>query len=475
MIKKHLSIIIILLLTLALMAGCDSLPEDPGETDEARIKIQEEYEALIEASSQFYTMEDYAHYLLKWAASREIRASYDGSGNVIMSRTPSEGYSSQNSLNISVPLNLKDIEKNGLAAATALSFLDKAAENNFMRLIFTNDEDPGHPGAVGLNKRFLNAANHILLQWDPQGPSEDLSVRIGGAGYSRHVMEKEITTIPSSYPIAYTVSIDGLQGGDTSSLSSRNPNPIKILGDLLATWKSEGILYELASFEGVGEEGQYPESAALTILLNDNDVKRFLNSGEKAKKKFIDDYGDKEPDALFLIEEVSRPEIVLSPSSGDSIVSLMYTLVNGIVERDEEKGEIQLFSQMERVSTSNNRFVLEIGGRFLQKESNDNLNEMLLIIAGLSEVTHQQIDEFPAWITQESSPLLVSLVSSAKLQGKEVMTYQDFFFDEASIFSQYENLGDLVSLSIHEANAESVFLLLIDAVKIKEPPGGPPS
>ncbi len=473
--KKHLLLIVILLLMMTLLPGCDALQEDSGENNEARIKIQEEYDSLLQASSKFYTMEDYAHYLLKWAAVKKVRASYDDAGNVIMSRTPSEGYSSQNSLNVSVPLNLKDIEKNGLAAATALTFLDTVTENNFMRLIFTNDEDPDHPGAAGLNKRFLNAANHIILQWDDQSSEEELVIRTGGAGYTRYSMKKDIQTIPATYPIAYTISISGLEGGDTSDLQSRKPNPVKILGDLLASWKSAGILFELASFEGGIQENRYPESASLTVLLNDNDIRRFLTAGEKAKEKFIKDFGDQEPNARFLIEEVPRPELVLDPSSGDSIVSLMYTLVNGVVERDEDSGEILIFSQMEKVHTTNNLFILEIGSHFLVEEGSDNFSEMLGIIAGLSEVDHEQLRYYPAWSTAENSPLMVSLKVAASQLGLEIQPYRDFYFDEASLFSRYDKLGDVISISFHDANAATILALLMESVKIKEPPSDSPS
>ncbi len=469
--KQHLIFIVILLLMMTLLPGCDAIQEDPGKTNEARIRIQEEYDSLLQASSEFYTMEDYAHYLLKWAAEKKVRASYDDTGNVIMSRTPSEGYSSQNSLNVSVPLNLKDIEKNGLAAATALTFLDTAAENNFMRLIFTNNEDPDHPGAAALNKRFLNAANHIILQWEDQGSGDELAIRTGGAGYSRYSITKDIKRIPATYPLAYTISITGLEGGDTSDLQSRKANPVKILGDLLARWKSEGILFELASFTGGVQEGRYPDSASLTVLLNENDVRRFLAAGEQAKKEFIDDFSDREPDARFLIEETPKPGMVLDPPSGDSIVSLMYTLVNGVVERDEDSGDILMFSQMEKVQTSDSLFILEIGGRFLEEDAHVHFSEMLGIIAGLSEVNHEQISVYPSWSTEESSPLMVSLKVAASQLGLEIQTYRDFHFDEASLFSRYENLGDVISIPFQDSNAETVLALLKEGVKIKEPPG----
>ena len=85
-------------------------------------------------------------------------------------------------------------------------------ENNFMRVIFTNNEGGDFSGANKLNSRYLNIDNHINLDWsDFQGKNKDTIIFTNGsAGFAVHEFSRNISFTGPKYPNAYEVTISGL-------------------------------------------------------------------------------------------------------------------------------------------------------------------------------------------------------------------------------------------------------------------------
>ncbi|MBK5261426.1 MAG: hypothetical protein JJE17_02485 [Peptostreptococcaceae bacterium] len=271
-----------------------------------------EYNNLMAASKDFTNMEKFDNYLLKRANERDIRASYDKNKNVIMLKTPSEGHSSENTVNIHITIGLNNMEDRGVSVAMSLYMIENVPENNFMRILFTNNENGDFAGAKGLSSRYLNADNQIILDWsnDKANDPPKFNVINGSVATATHKMITSFDYKDSAYSEAYEVSISNLNDGKSSAYSGKHPNPIKILGDLMASCKSSGILFELGSLNGGSSADTYLSDASITMVINENDVNRFTNKVETAQKKFSDNYAKTEENYTYTLAKIPKPEKV---------------------------------------------------------------------------------------------------------------------------------------------------------------------
>lgn len=68
------------------------------------------------------------------------------------------------------------------------------------------------------------------------------------------------------------------------------PNPVEVIGNLLASEKSSGQLFQLASFNCEAKDGYIPTSATAVVVVDSNDIssfeKRFRSSYNNMKNRF---------------------------------------------------------------------------------------------------------------------------------------------------------------------------------------------
>ena len=131
-------------------------------------------------------------------------------------------------------------------------------------------------------------------------------------GYEEFLLTKDVQYTSPAYDNAYTITISGLPAQSFSSLSASDPNPIKILGDLLAYFKSHSTLFEVASFTGGTDADMLPASASVTIVVNESSLTRFENRMESEMEDFYSEYQDKYPGVQYTVEPAQMPSRVLS-------------------------------------------------------------------------------------------------------------------------------------------------------------------
>jgi hypothetical protein len=184
---------------------------------------------------------------------------------------------------------------------------------------------------------------------------------------------------------------------------------------------------------------------------------------ESAQEKFNDAYAGVEENYAYTLTEVPKPEMVLNLESTNRIVSLLYTLDNGIILRDEETNDILTVSNIGQISTMENEFQLLICGRSLSTYDLFQLSETFDIIASLSEVEHELLDETPLWPVRESNPLLDRLIQlGTEKYDTEPKIINSFEKTENAIFKQDENLKNLLSIQVNMENYIIQTQLLLD-------------
>ena len=466
--KRKISVFLITLLFVSSFLSCGIISNDEIRNDQIETGVLEEYNNLINASKNFTSVEKFDNYLLKWANKRDIKASYDNYENVIMSKAPAAGYENGNSINIQTSIGLTDMEERCLSIAMSLFVIENVPENNFMRIIFTNNDKGDFSGAKGINSRYLFADYQINLDWsyDKTIDPPKFTIINGSAGTTINQMSQALQYVDSNYSKSYEISIKDLNGGDSGVQSGQHPNPIKIIGDLLASCKSSGILFELGSFNGGSSPSTYPTNASITLVINDNDINKFTKKVENAQNKFKDTYGAKEENYTYTITEINPLDQVLKLGNTDSIVSLLYTLIDDVYLHDEKTGETVTTSNIGKISTLNNEFKLIVCGRSVEKDGLNQLKDSYTIIAALSDMNYSLLGETPIWEAKDSSELLNVVTALGKDKyGIEPKILRSFAETENAYFIRDKYLIDILSIKINTDNYITQTQLLLDIIK----------
>ncbi|MBN7772578.1 hypothetical protein [Clostridium aminobutyricum] len=386
-------------------------------------------------------------YLQSWAIDHNIPVSYDEHQNIIMSKKATESYEDAESTILQCAIGQGIAEEQYQAIASALYLIDKVEKHGFIRVLFTANQNNDMKGAEDLSKNYLNADNLINLTH-----AGKTSFTIGSAGTSQYDFSKQLNWQAPTYPHAYEISIRNLNGGSSGILLGKHPNPIKIIGDFLASSKSNGVLIELGGFNGGQSVEEYPIEATAVVLINDSDVARFQKYFDTAASKFADKYQNSEENYTYTLTPIPSPPMVISKDDSTKVLSLLYTMINGIYFKSDD-GEVIAASNIGTIRTTTGNLDVSICSRSLDQSI---LNEMAAtfgVICGLNDVNNDVLDGFPIWNVEKSNPLLTRLTDLfEKDYNKKIECQNTFERTECAIFKQKNEKLNILSMSINFEN-----------------------
>ena len=166
------------------------------------------------------------------------------------------------------------------------------------------------------------------------------------------------------------------------------PNAIKTLGSMLANFKSTSMLFEISSFYGGSSADLVPSSAGITIVVNSSDASKFESKMDSAIEKFMDKYSDDYPEIDYTYKETDIPSKVLTKEETDNIVSLMYTALNGVYNKDDD-GNVVAITNIGKISSKNGTLRINVGIMSYIEEFLDEISESYRTISGLCNVKYK--------------------------------------------------------------------------------------
>lgn len=340
---------------------------------------------LTDSMEAMTSQSSVSRYLVNWAENKGIDVKTDASGNVIYSIKATEGLESKSPSVILCGYDYTNMEYYKNSIACALTVAKNDLPHGEYKVIFVSEESGTKTAADGLSDKYFTSDTNVFCLSDISSSRIALST----GGLSKHVLSKDLSYMPSAYDTAYKVSISGLPSASFTADNADIPNPIKILGDLLANFKSTSILFELADFSG-GSNSNYltPNEAYITIVVNKDAASKLEKSLEKAIEKFYDKYSDDYPEAQYTFEATDAPSKVISTEDTESIVSLMYTAINGIHYKDDN-GEVASIASIGFISTENNSLVIEICASSYDDELTEEISNAYQTISALTDVTYR--------------------------------------------------------------------------------------
>ncbi len=451
--KKFIGFALILTLIASSFTGC-WFDKDPTEEEiQMTEKLTAIYEDLVKNIPDTSDAKAQRDYLFKWATDRDIPVSHDKQGNLIMSKKATEGYEDALATTFQFTIGSGADIQQYEGMATILYIMENVENHGFIRGLFTEVNDNKFTGSQSLSTNYLKGDRLINLTH-----GEKTLFTIGSAGKMDYEVYKPLQWSTPSYPKAYEISIKGLKSEDAGVVSGLHPNPIKTIGDFLASAKSKGLLIELASFNGGDYADTYPSQATAVVLINENDEEKFQNWFDNEKEKFDDKYEDLNTDDIpdndytFTLTPVQSPETVISKEDSSQVFGLIYTMINGTYMKTDEK-ELIALSNIGYISTQSGDLELGITGKSLNDEILSEMNSTFKVICGLNDATIEITDTFPTWTANEESPLLLYLTDKFKTDfDKKVKSTSVLTTSECAVFKNKKDALDVISMSVNFEN-----------------------
>lgn len=451
--KKFITVILTVCLLIMSLTACDDTVEEYNNETIAQ-GVSDIYSDLMLSLFPEYNEDEpdilpedsvlpaFRQYIHKWAADNNIKASHDSHYNIIMSKSAAKGYEDSDSMIIHCELSTKNLVNDLYAAAAAMYIIDNADEHGFFRVIITANDSGTHEGALSINNKYLKGNHLISLK-----ASDSHKICLSSGGFTEYEMSSSLKYNEPTYELAYEISITGLDSVDAGVLKGKHPNPIKTLGNLLANYKSSGILFELASFTGGTDAYTYPDSASVTVLINANNQSAFIKKFENSSSKFLSKYEDYFPELSYTLTEVGLPGAVLSFEDSDYIVSLVYTLINGTYLQNDD-GDIVAASNLGVISTNyNGAFHAGITARSISSETLAEMSDIFEVTCHLCNGDYKVVTSEQPWSVSADTPANTSLaLQFNNITGKEIKTYTTMEAGSGAVFASRKPELDIASV-----------------------------
>ncbi len=356
-------------------------PPTLEETVNSRIAAYET--DLADSISSMTTQEAVKKYLVNWAENKGIDVKTDDAGNVIYSLPATEGFENQSPSVILCGYDYAGMESYKNSIACALTVAKNDAPHGEYKVIFLSEERGSKTGAEALSDKYFSDNTKVFCLGDTYSSRISLST----GGFSKYTLSKELSHKPTAYDAAYKISISGLPPHRFSSINTEAPNPIKMLGNLLANFKSTSILFELSSFSGGSDADMTPQEASVVIVVNKESVEKLESNLNSTTEEFYDKYSDDYPEAEYKFEAVETPSHVISTENTESIVSLLYTAINGEHYKDDD-GETASITNIGCISTDNKKLNIEVAAASYSDDLTKEMSEAYQTISALTDVSY---------------------------------------------------------------------------------------
>ena len=453
--KKLTALLLIAALTFTCAFSLSACKEE--EEEDLSTKIEEKVVAyttdLKDSADTLTSTEAVREYLQSWAKAKGISCTVDGSGNVIMTVKSSKAYKEADPTVLVCSYDGQNFQNAIEPMAMALYAVKNNEDTGKLTAIFTAEEKHDYSGVQNLSSKYFpdNAKVFCL-----NGGSKNMwSVETGGRSSYAFTGKAAYTQVSGDK--AFRIRITGLPGGIPDSRISSYPNPIKELGDLLAYFKTNALIFQLAKVSGGSSGTLYPKSASATVVIDEDDVEKFQSRMETAIETFYDHYDDfleEYPDVSYTYEEVDLPEQVLTQDSLNSFISELYTLIDGVYYKDEDENLISITS-IGSVHCKNGRFTISAIANSLTTSNLKDIDQDYETICGLSGFKYKKTGEQEPFAGSAESEFIQAVMTAFDQYADADMELKTCVAaTNASYIHALNPKVDIVNVSVNDARVE---------------------
>ncbi|MCR5035160.1 MAG: hypothetical protein K6B42_07085 [Clostridia bacterium] len=393
------------------LSGCSD-PDRKGELREFLSSNEDAYsEAFPEEESEFSA---FADYMKQWAAVNDVDVAFEGEHAIVLKNSATEGFKSEPSCVLLCGFNTQNASGGKAVISTAQTALLGPTEHGDISLAITERAGTQLIGIDELPAEYLTADSLISLN-----TGNNNTILTAGPVAAKCSFLNTGTYEPSTYDQAFAITFSMPEYTDPFDFVKDNnyPNPINTIGSFLASSKSAGKLFHIASFTSKDHAGYAPYYAKAVIVVDSNNIESLKSRFEKSYSNMEDKFEDLEAEFEYTMEETDMPEKVLSDELADNLVSLMYTLNTGVCQQDEESGLIYAASYIKSISTKEGDLELKMGIRARGESYLDSLSAEYETTAGLCSTKYEFSKSGRIWATDEKSSLVQYFTGCVPLQG----------------------------------------------------------
>lgn len=396
--KRFFIILTILIMAASLLLSGCSL-SDAGREKELEDVLKTTYEELgstFSGEEGSYSL--VAEYLSSWAKKNSIEVTESDEHYIVLTNPATKNNGSSKSAVFQCSLETSDMKSSVETLAIGMTALLGPDSHGDISLIVTENNNGEFTGAKALPEKYCGYDNLINLTH-----SKDTKLLDEGAFEMTGKMSSEISMTVPSYSNAFAITMSMPEFTDPFAFDKNYPNPVEVIGGLLATEKSSGKLFQIASFECEETAGYNPSSATAIVVVDENNIESFTKKFEKSYENMEERFDKLEDDFVYTMTETSMPDYVMSNQSSDNIISLMYTLKTGIYLQEEDSGLIVSASGISSISTSGEELNVTVTARSLMEETLDEMSCVFLTTSGLCDIEYEASDKRKLWTSDSKT------------------------------------------------------------------------
>ena len=449
--KKLVTLTLVLALigtSLFSLAGCSEEKEDLSAKIEEKVTAYQT--DLQDSAATLTTTEAIRDYLTHWAKSKGVSYTVDTHDNVIMSVKASKAYKDADPVVVLCSYDPKQFENCIEPMASALYLIKNNESTGKLNVIFTSETGHDFSGVRSLsNKYFTDDTKVFCLN---KGSNNMWSVNTGAR--SSYQFTSPLSYTAPTKDKAYRISIKGLPGGIPDAKISSYPNPIKEMGDLLAYFKTNAFIFELAKINGGGSGNLYPKTASVTVVIDQNDDEKFHARMETAIENFNEDFLESYPDVTYTYEEVALPDRVVTQESQNDLIKILYPLIDGVYARDANDNLLSIGS-IGSIRLTDTSYTIEAVANSLSESSLAEIDNDYKTICGLADVKFKKTDTQNNWASSENSEIAQGAVQAFSDYCDKEMEFKNYVPATNTSYI-YEKNPDcqIINVSLNEERLE---------------------
>lgn len=434
--KRLLPFIISVIFVISLsLSGC-------GEVDRSG-ELREFLSANEDAFSEVFTEEScefsaFTEYMNNWSAANSIDVAFAGEHSMVLKNSAVKGYEDEPDCVLLCSFNTENPQSNKDLIATGQTALLGPVEHGDISLVITERAGGQFVGIDEVPAEFIKCHNLINLN-----TGNNNTILTSGPVAAVSTFHNSSKDTESTYAQAFEITMSMPEYTDPFDFVKGNsyPNPINTIGSFLASGKSSGKLFDIASFTSKSNKGYTPYYADAVVVVDSNHIESFKSRFEKSYDNMADKFENLEAEFEYTMEETDMPDTVLNEDVAGNLISLMYTLNTGVCQQDEDSGLIYAASYIESVNASKGNLDLVINMRARGESYLDSLSMEYETTAGLCSTTYECKKTGRLWNSDAKSSLDTFFTSAVPLQGQ---------IETATSLRQYEN--DIIAKDMPEQN-----------------------
>lgn len=440
--KKLISVMLIL----ALLIGVTACSSDDNESNE---KLKDDLFAIYEELRPIYkgntTNEEVRDYLAGVADRYEIYNKKLPGDSLLLMKQADPHYQDTLPTTLQCSISTGTRHEDAQSASIALAVLKNIENHGQITVIITGEDYGKYYGAQSLPIKYLKTDNFINLRYEPKA-----QLITGSAATEDYILRSKAETEEISNGKAFEISILSGEGTIKADQMGDYPNPIMELGLLLSDCKNRGINLQIASIGGEFSPGKEPIYAKAVVVIQSDDEQRLLTRIESSIEDFENDYDDIKPGINYTFAPVDLPKSALSHDSTTRLLSLIYTIDEGIsgnVE-DEDDKKVVANSGIEKISLSD-AVNVNVVGRSLSKEEQDTIRSSYESIANLNSYSFSASVRNTLWNGPKENLLADSISIAANQSDLKLKSSTSLEDNECAIFAQKKEDLQAVSFGVN--------------------------